>query len=427
MPMSNDPRPAEAIGTLDAAHFEQALHRLPVDALNVAQPELFAAGLAPHYLARLRHEAPVHHCAESRFGPYWSITRHSDIEAIELDTETFSSAHANGGITIGSSADDPQFFPAFISMDPPRHAEQRRAVAPAFSPERLAQMAPRLREWAADILDGLPRGSWFDWVDRVSIELSARTLALLLGFPQARSRDLIRWSDAMVALPGHPAFLSLEDKLRVMHECFGTFDAIWAERREASEGDDLISLLARGADTRAMPKDEFYGNILLLIVGGNDTTRNSISGSILAMHRFPEEWRKLQADRDLLANLTPELLRWQTPIAHMRRTATRDVTVGGRTIRRGEKVVLWYLSANRDEALFERPDDFLLDRHNARRHLALGTGMHRCIGARLAELQIRTLWEAMLERALSFEVEAEPLRIPSTFIHGYQRVRVRLS
>ncbi|PCD02959.1 cytochrome P450 [Sphingomonas spermidinifaciens] len=425
--MSNESRSADVIEPLDAAYFEAALDRLPIEALNVAQPELFAAGLAPQYLARLRHEAPVHYCAESRFGPYWSITRHADIEAIELNTEVFSSAHANGGITIGSSADDPQFLPAFLSMDPPNHAAQRKVVAPAFAPERLSAMTPRLRAWAAEILDGLPRGSWFDWTDRVSIEFSARTLALLLGFPQARSRDLIHWSDTMVALPGHPAFVSLDHKLRVMHECFGTFDAIRAERRAASEGDDLISLLARGAETRDMPKEEFYGNILLLIVGGNDTTRNSISGSILAMHRFPESWRKLQADRDLLASLTPELLRWQSPIAHMRRTAMCDATIGGRTIRRGDKVVLWYLSANRDEALFEGADDFVLDRQNARRHLAFGFGIHRCIGARLADLQIRTLWEAILERGLSFEVEAEPLRIPSTFINGYQRVLVRLS
>jgi len=424
--MTQEQSPTNSTAASNAERFERDLRQLPIAAVDVAQPDLFSAGFAPRYLARLRQEAPVHHCPEGRFAPYWSITRHSDIEAIELDTETFSSAHANGGITIGSSADDPQFFPAFISMDPPRHATQRRVIAPAFSPDRLAQMEPRIRAWSAEILDALPRGEWFDWVDRVSIELTARTLALLLGFPQDRSRDLIRWSEAMVALPGHPAYSTPENKMRVMKECFDTFDAIWAERLEAPGGDDLISLLAQGEETRHMPKPEFYGNILLLIVGGNDTTRNSISGSIVALHAFPGELQKLRADRDLLANLTPELLRWQTPIAHMRRTATRDVIVGGKTIRRGDKVVLWYLSANRDETLFERPDDFVIDRPNARRHLAFGFGVHRCIGARLADLQVRTLWEEILRRTPTFEVEPNPVRVPSTFINGYQQVMVRL-
>jgi cytochrome P450 len=424
--MIKEPSSTNKSAAFNAERFEQDLHQLPIEALDVAQPDLFSAGLAPRYLARLRQEAPVHYCPVGRFAPYWSITRHSDIEAIELDTETFSSAHANGGITIGSSADDPQFFPAFISMDPPRHATQRRVIAPAFSPERLAQMAPQIRAWSAEILDALPRDEWFDWVDRVSIELTARTLALLLGFPQERSRDLIRWSEAMVALPGHPAYSTPENKMRVMKECFETFDAIWAQRLESPGGNDLISLLARGEETRHMSKTEFYGNILLLIVGGNDTTRNSISGSIVALHAFPDALQKLRADRDLLANLTPEVLRWQTPIAHMRRTATRDVNVGGKTIRRGDKVVLWYLSANRDETLFERPDAFVIDRPNARRQLAFGFGVHRCIGARLADLQVRTLWEEILSRTPEFEVDADPVRVPSTFINGYQRVMVKL-
>ncbi|MET3722727.1 cytochrome P450 [Sphingomonas trueperi] len=424
--MTHEQSPENSAPASNAQRFEQDLHQLPIAALDVAQPDLFAAGFAPRYLARLRHEAPVHYCAEGRFAPYWSITRHSDIEAIELDTETFSSAHANGGITIGSSAGDPQFFPAFISMDPPRHATQRRVVAPAFSPERLAQMEPQIRAWCVEILEALPHGEWFDWVDRVSIELTARTLALLLGFPQERSRDLIRWSEAMVALPGHPAYSTPENKMRVMKECFDTFDAIWAQRLETPGGDDLISLLARGEETRHMPKPEFYGNVLLLIVGGNDTTRNSISGSVVALHAFPDALQKLRADRALLANLTPELLRWQTPIAHMRRTATRDVTIGDKHIRRGDKVVLWYLSANRDETLFERADDFVLERHNARRHLAFGFGVHRCIGARLADLQVRTLWEEILRRIPAFDVAADPVRVPSTFINGYQQVMVRL-
>lgn len=410
----------------DVLDYEAALTTLPIERIDVAQPRLFQLGLAPRYFERLRREAPVHYCAEGFFGSYWSITRYEDLERVELDTDTFSSDHRNGGMTISSHPDDPQFFPSFIAMDPPRHGEQRKVVAPAFAPQRLSEMAHQVRAWSQEILDGLPIGEPFDWVDRVSVELTARTLAALLGYPIERSRDLIRWSEAMVALPGSPAFPTLESKMRVLKECFDTFDAIWQARLKAPAGNDLISMLARQPETRGMVREEFYGNILLLIVGGNDTTRSSISGSVVAFDRFPVELEKLRAP-GVIANLTSEVLRWQTPIAHMRRTAMRDVSLGGQRILKGDKVVLWYLSANRDEAVFDHAEDFVLDRPNARRHLAFGAGVHRCIGARLADLQVRTLWEEILKRFPRIELVARPVRTFSTFTHGFTEMQVRIS
>ncbi|UYY58421.1 cytochrome P450 [Sphingomonas sp. S2-65] len=411
---------------IDTSTFEQDLASLPIDSLDVAQPRLFQLGLAPRYFERLRREAPVHYCADGHYGAYWSVTRLADIEAVELDPATFSSDHANGGFTIASHQDQPQFLPSFLAMDPPRHTEQRKIVAPAFSPDRLGAMADQLRRWSADILDALPVNEPFDWVDRVSVELTARTLALLLGYPQERSRDLIRWSEAMVALVGTPAFPTLADKLRVMQECFTAFDAIWAERLQRPAGNDLISMLASQPETRDMAPTELHGTLLLLIVGGNDTTRNSITGSVVAFDRFPEQLERLRAQPGLIAGLTPELLRWQTPIAHMRRTATRDAKLGGRQIAKGDKVVLWYLAANRDDTMFEQADSFVLDRPNARRHLAFGAGIHRCVGARLAELQVRTLWEEILKRFPRIEVLQPPGRTFSTFIHGYTDLEVIL-
>ncbi|WP_371344755.1 cytochrome P450 [Ancylobacter sp. IITR112] len=411
---------------MNATTFETHLHNLPIDAIDVAQPELFRLGLAPRYFERLRREAPVHYCAQGLFGAYWSITQHRDIEAIELDPETFSSDHLNGGITITSRPDDPQFFPSFIAMDPPRHAEQRKVVAPAFSHDRLRFLAGQLRLWSEETLDQLPIGGEFDWVDRVSVELTARTLALLLGYPQERCRDLIRWSEAMVALPGSPAFPTVADKLRVMQECFAAFDAIWDERLKDPFGDDLISMLASGPKTRGMSRAELHGTILLLIVGGNDTSRSAISGSIVAFDRFPEELTTLRRHPELIAGLTPEILRWQTPIAHMRRTAMRDVTLGDRTIRKGDKVVLWYLSGNRDEGVFEHAEKFDVSRPNARRHLAFGAGIHRCVGARVADLQIRILWEELLRRFERVEVCHPPVRSASTFTHGYTELVVKI-
>jgi cytochrome P450 len=410
--------------TAEAGDYLEELATLPIDRIDVARPQLFQLGLAPRYLSRLRREAPVHYCADGHFGAYWSITRHADVERVELDTETFSSDHLNGGITITSRPDDPQFLPAFIAMDPPRHTEQRKVLAPAFSPQRLRDMAQSVRLWSKEILDGLPIGEGFDWVDRVSVELTARTLASLLGYPIDRSRDLIRWSEAMVALPGTPACPTLEHKLAVMKECFDTFGGIWEDRLRSPAGDDLISMLASQPQTRGMPREEFYGNILLLIVGGNDTTRSSITGSIVAFDRFPTEWARLRAEPGFVADLTPEVLRWQTPLAHMRRTAMRDVILGGQRVAKGDKVVLWYLSANRDEEVFPHADDFVIDRPNARRHLALGAGLHRCIGARLADVQIKVLWEEILRRFPRIEVLRPPVRSFSTFTHGYGELQV---
>lgn len=409
----------------DAGIYEQELATLPIERIDVARPQLFQLGLAPKYFERLRREAPVHYCSDGVYGPYWSITRHRDVERVELDTETFSSDHFNGGVTIAAHPDDPQFFPSFIAMDPPRHGPQRKVVAPAFSPQRLTEMAPQVRAWSQEILDGLPIGEPFDWVDRVSVELTARTLASLLGYPPERSRDLIRWSEAMVALPGSPGFPTMESKLGVMKECFDTFDSIWEARLRAPAGDDLISMLATRPETRGMPRAELYGNIVLLIVGGNDTTRSSISGSVVAFDRFPAELDKLRLP-GAVAGLSPEVLRWQTPLAHMRRTAMRDVSLGGQRISKGDKVILWYLSANRDDAVFPDPNDFILGRPNARRQLAFGLGVHRCIGARLADLQIRTLWEEILLRFPRIDVVQPPVRTLSTFIHGYPELLVRI-
>ena len=409
----------------DAGIYEQELATLPIERIDVARPQLFQLGLAPRYFERLRREAPVHYCPDGVYGPYWSITRHRDVERVELDTETFSSDQFNGGVTIAAHPDDPQFFPSFIAMDPPRHGPQRRVVAPAFSPQRLTEMAPQIRAWSQEILDGLPIGAPFDWVDRVSVELTARTLASLLGYPLERSRDLIRWSEAMVALPGSPGFPTMESKLGVMKECFDTFDSLWEARLRAPAGNDLISMLATRPETREMSRAELYGNIVLLIVGGNDTTRSSISGSVVAFDRFPGELAKLRLP-GAVASLAPEVLRWQTPLAHMRRTAMRDVSLGGQRISKGDKVILWYLSANRDDAVFPDPDDFILGRPNARRQLAFGFGVHRCIGARLADLQIRTLWEEILLRFPRIDVVQPPMRTLSTFIHGYPELLVRI-
>jgi cytochrome P450 len=411
---------------VELAQFESDLQHLPIDRIDVAQPRLFQLGMAPRYLERLRREAPVHYCSGGHFGSYWSVTRFRDVESVEFDTEAYSSDHFAGGIAIGSSPNQRHNAPSFIAMDPPRHAQRRRGVAPAFGQRRIAALAVQVRRWCEDILDNVPIGEPFDWVDRVSIELTGRTLALLLDYPQQQARELIRWSDAMMALPGGPMFKTMDEKLLVMRESFDMFDAIWRERSTRAKDDDLISMLLQISDLDEEGRTEFHGNMQLMIVGGNDTTRNSISGSVVALDRFPDEMHKLRGNPELIRNFASEVVRWQTPVAHMRRTATRDIELGGRTIAEGDKVILWYLSANRDEGVFDRGDDFQIERSNARRHLSFGAGVHRCLGARIAELQVQILWEEVLKRFPGVDVVGSPERTYSTFMHGFSKLLVSI-
>jgi cytochrome P450 len=375
--------------------------------------------------ARLRREEPVHFCAESRFGPYWSVTRYKDIVAAEVDHRAFSSEI--GGIQV---MDQPRELqrPSFIRMDPPKHDEQRKVVQPIVAPANLANMEPLIRERTRRVLDALPRDEPFDWVERVSIELTTMMLATLFDFPVEERAKLTWWSDVAICDVADPeAPVRSEEarfaELKAMAEAMGR---LFEERKSRAPGFDLLSMLAHGAATRDMPLREFMGNLALLIVGGNDTTRNSMSGGLLALSENPAEFAKLRADPSLVPGLVSETIRWVTPVIHMRRTAARDIEFGGRRIAAGDKVVLWYVSGNRDDAAIEDPESFRIDRPRARQHLSFGFGVHRCVGNRLAELQLRILWEEVLPRFPAIEVLGPPVRLSSNFINGIRSLPVRI-
>jgi cytochrome P450 len=398
---------------------------LPIERIDVANPKLFHADFIAPYFERLRREDPVHQVENPVYGRYWSITKYNDIMAIDTNHKQFSSEAKLGGITIfGEDRNEP--LPMFIAMDPPKHDVQRKAVSPIVAPPNLKNLEPLIRERAAKILDALPIGVEFDWVDKVSMELTAMTLATLFDFPQEQRRKLTRWSDVVTAVPGGGVIDSADQWVQEMSECFMTFQQLWHERAQRPPGNDLISMLAHGPDTRNMPPYEFQGNVVLLIVGGNDTTRNTITGSVLALNQNPDQYDKLRARPDLIPSMVSETIRWQTPLAHMRRTAVEDVEFRGKQIRAGDKVVMWYISGNRDEEVIANADRYIIDRERPRQHISFGYGIHRCVGNRLAELQLQVIWEEIMKRFPRIEVTGEPERVYSTFVRGYRTLPVRI-
>ena len=410
---------ADDLATVFDAAREEA-YSTPLDEIDVRVNQRFADNTFWPFFERLRREAPVHYCKESEAGAYWSVTRYHDIIDIETRHEVFSS---EGSISIYEQAEDFQ-LPMFIAMDPPKHDAQRKVIAPIVSTENLQTMAPLIRQRAGKILDELPIGETFDWVDRVSVELTTQMLATLFDFPFEERRKLTYWSDLTTA---DNSDTMTDDEVRgELMGCAMYFQNLWNERKAAPPANDLISMLAHGESTRDMQLMEFLGNILLLIVGGNDTTRNSISGGLYAMNKFPDAYQRLRADPAQLDNAVPEIIRWQTPVAHMRRTAKADIEFGGKTIRKGEKVVMWYVSGNRDETVIDRPDDFIIDRARPRQHLSFGFGIHRCVGMRLAEMQLKIVWEEILKRFPRIEVVEEPTRLKSCFLRAYRAMPVQI-
>lgn len=403
-------------------------YAVPIEAINMIDGRYFQQDRQFEFFKRLREEDPVHLNEHPFTGRYWSITKFEDILYIDKHHELFSSAH---GIGVGPRIDlepDPEELDVtmFIAMDPPKHDLQRATVSGVVAPSNLAKLEPVIRERAGRILDSLPVGETFDWVDRVSIELTTQMLATLFDFPFEERRKLTRWSDVATAAPGTGIVESEEQRRGELLECLAFFTELWNERVKKGPGNDLISMLAHGKDTKDMQPFEFLGNLILLIVGGNDTTRNSISGGVIALNENPAEYDKLRADPKLIPNMVAEIIRWQTPLPYMRRTANEDCTIRGKQIKAGEQLLMWYISGNRDDEVIDRPDEFIIDRPNARHHLSFGFGIHRCMGNRLAEMQLRVVWEEILKRFERVEVVGKPERLLSSFVRGITHLPVRV-
>ncbi|MEM7093098.1 MAG: cytochrome P450 [Actinomycetota bacterium] len=401
-------------------------NELSLDAINPVNAHLFREHRWHDHFARLRSEDPVHFNEIDIAGRFWSITKYEDVRAVDGDWETFSSA---SGITLGPKIGTGRgtgLVTPFIAMDPPDQTAQRKTVRGISAPSSLRNLDPLIRERTVAVLDSLPEGETFDWVDQVSVELTTLLLAALFDFPLEDRRKLTRWSDIVFAIPQPGGIVeSQEQKREEMLECVAYFEHLWELRRE-NPGFDLVSMLVHGEATKEMPTIAHLGNLLLLIVGGNDTTRNTMSGSVYGLNKYPEQYDKLIADPSLVSQMVPEIIRWVTPLSYMRRTATRDTELGGKQIRKDDQLLMWYVSANRDEDMFPNAEAIDIERPNADRHLSFGYGVHFCMGSRLAELQLRILWEELLQRFERVEVVGEPERVFSSFVNGYATLPVQV-
>ena len=400
---------------------------IDLETLDVSRGELWQQSSWRPIFAKLRAEAPIHYCKDSIFGPYWSVSRYDDIVEVESKPEIFSSSWEHGGIVIFDMKDTNVQLRMFIAMDDPEHSEHRKTIAPAVTPSEIQKLAGPLRQRTSDLLDSLPIGETFDWVERVSIELTTAMLATLFDFPWEERHKLPYWSDWAAKIDIGPDPELNAEREKHCFEMAAYLKNLFEERKKLPPKADLLSIMAHSKSMSDMDDQRFLGTMALLVVGGNDTTRNSMSGLVEQMNKYPDEFAKLRADPSLASTAATETIRLQTPIAHMRRTALCDTELGGQKIKKGDKVVMWYNSGNRDESVFPDGDRWDVNRENSRRHLSFGYGIHRCLGARLAELQLQTLIEEILKRNMTVKLVAEPDRLPSCFTHGYHHLMVQIT
>jgi cytochrome P450 len=394
----------------------------PVD---VSDNALYVEDTWREPFAALRRDMPVSYCPDSPFGPYWSVATLDLIQEVEANPDVFSSSADLGNITIVDTISGVS-FPNFIAMDRPRHTEQRKVVQPAFNPSEMTRREIEIKARTKALFDALPVGETFDWVDRVSIELTIGMIAILFDFPWEDRRKLKHWSDLASDVNPEQSQERHDHFMTEMGDMLAQFDRLFADKLAQPPSGDLLSRMIHSEAMGNLTPMERIANIALLIVGGNDTTRNSMSGFVYACNTYPDQFEKLRADPSLIPNATQEIIRWQTPVTHMRRTCTADVMLGGQQLHKGDKVVMWYISANRDESVFDNAEQFDISRANARRHIGFGHGVHRCVGARLAEIQLATLFEEIVARNIRIELQGEPTRLASCFLHGYTEMPVRI-
>ena len=401
---------------------------LTIDDIDLSDHDAFVDGVPHEAFALLRREDPVHWNPEPDGRGFWAVTRYEDIRAVHRDPQTFSSEI--GGTSLEDL--DPEHVEArksMIDMDPPRHDELRAIINKRFTPRAVQVWEDQVRRVANEVLDrALPQGE-FDFVAEISSEIPMQVFAEIMGIPQSERRQIIELGDRLLgnqdpeyAVEPDEAHRSLPFSSPVALEMF-EFGRRLAEQRRKDPKDDIVTQLA----FEGLTQREYDVYFILLATAGNETTRHTITHGLLALLEHPDQLERLKADPELFKPAAEEMLRWATPVHHFRRTAAVETELGGKTIRAGDKVTTWFVSGNRDETVFEEPDRFDVGR-TPNKHMAFGPGgIHHCMGAHLARLEVRIAFEELLKRPVEIELAGRPERLRSNFFNGIKRLPVRVA
>ena len=395
--------------------------------------ETFINGQPFDLFKRLRKEAPIYWHEESLdFEPgFWALTKHEDIVRVSKDPLTFSSAVGGHLMSMGDpEVVDPSAVAAIvgnmIGMDPPDHQIYRKMVAPSFTPKAIKALEVDMRAKIRELLENVEDKGEFNFVTEISEQLPLWVLCEMMGIPESerpKIRDLVNnLTDASIQQDPNNSF-----QIWVNYMELFKMGRDMIEERRKNPTDDLMSVVANTkVEGGELPPELLDGFFLLMVIAGNETTRNTLTGGLMALTENPEEREKLLKDPSLISNATDEMLRWVTSVIYFRRTATKDTNIRGQDIKAGDKVVMWYGSANRDEDVFTDGDLFKVDRVNAKKHLAFGAGEHLCLGNRLGHMQIRILFEELLSRYPNIHSTSDPVRIPSNFLAGISELKVSI-
>ncbi len=393
--------------------------------VDLCDLDLFADGFPHQHFTRLRAEAPIVWNPESDGPGFFAITRHAHAVRISRDPHSFSS-HSGTNIRDHAPDDLVHIQAQLVNMDPPQHVKYRQLVRRGFTPRQIAALEPHVRELTRKIVDRIAHKGECDFVTDVAAELPLQVILEMMGVPVEDRHLIFDLSNRLIGFDDPEFQTSIEDGRRAAAEMWGYAHQMAQERRAKPCEDLVTSLLDGQVDGQRLTDVEFNNFFLLLAVAGNETTRNAISGGVLALIEHPSERARLLAEPGLIPKAVEEILRWVTPVIHFRRTATRDVDLDGQPVRAGQKLVMFYPSANRDEAVFQDPFRFDVGRRR-NPHLAFGIGEHFCLGAHLARLEIRVMLEELLQRLPDMELAAAPRRLRSNFINGIKEMRVRFT
>jgi len=394
--------------------------------IDIFDPDVYVRGVPHDQFRVLRAEAPVHFHAEPGGPGFWAVTKYHDIVAISKNPGTFSSARGGTNIKDYPREDLDNIRLMMVNMDPPQHNRFRKLASTGFTPRMIARMEEHIRESAAKIIDEVVGLGRCDFVTKIAAELPLQVIADVMGVPQDDRHLVFDWSNRLIGFDDPEFQTSHEDALVAAAEMWGYASELAEKRRaEAPGGKDLVSVLINAEiDGERLDEMEFDSFFLLLSVAGNETTRNLISGGMLALIENPQARARLLADPSLIPSAVEEMLRWVTPVNHFRRTAMKDTEIRGQQIKEGDKVVIYYTSANRDEEVFTNPDVFDITR-SPNDHIAFGIGQHSCLGLSLARLEIRIMFEEILRRMPDVELDGNIRRLRSNFINGYKEIPVR--